>query len=138
MAMRFIRKVRTASGAVAVQIVNRTGRTVTSIEHIGSAHTNAELGILLAKAERELRPGQQVFDFGDVEQLPVRTSDVADWREPESRPKSTADAPRASPPQAKSSLHQQSSFGRFSKRLTTGWDSTSWTMLRSRPWCWRG
>ncbi len=77
MAMRFIRKVRTASGAVAVQIVNRTGRTVTGIEHIGSAHTDAELGVLLAKAERELRPGQQAFDLGDEEQLPVRTSDVA-------------------------------------------------------------
>lgn len=56
MTMRFIRKVRTKSGAVAVQIVNRTGRVVTGIEHIGSAHTDAELGILLVKAEEQLHP----------------------------------------------------------------------------------
>ena len=95
MAMRFIRKVRTASGAVAVQIVNRTGRTVTGIEHIGSAHTDAELGVLLAKAERVLRPGQQAFDLGYVEQLPVRTSDVADWRELEPPTESSTATPRS-------------------------------------------
>ncbi|PRA06991.1 hypothetical protein CQ019_06540, partial [Arthrobacter sp. MYb229] len=43
MGSRFIRKVRTASGAVAVQIVDQTGRTTTSVEHIGSANTDAEL-----------------------------------------------------------------------------------------------
>jgi predicted secreted protein len=83
MTMRFIRKVRTKSGAVAVQIVNRTGRIVTGIEHIGSAHTDAELGILLVKAEEQLHPGQQTFDFGDIEQTPGKTSDIADWRDPE-------------------------------------------------------
>lgn len=95
MAMRFIRKVRTASGAVAVQIVNRTGRTVTGIEHIGFAHTDAELGVLLAKAERELLPGQQAFDLGDLEQLPVRTSDIADWRELERPAESSMVTPRS-------------------------------------------
>ena len=95
MTMRFIRKVRTKSGAVAVQIVNRTGRVVTGIEHIGSAHTDAELGILLVKAEAQLHPGQQTFDFGDIEQAPVKTSDIADWRDPETIKQSDAKQSRS-------------------------------------------
>ncbi|MGP9490700.1 IS1634 family transposase, partial [Glutamicibacter sp. AOP5-A2-7] len=59
MGSRFIRKVRTASGAVAVQIVDQAGRTTTSVEHIGSANTDAELALLLRSAEQRLHPGQQ-------------------------------------------------------------------------------
>lgn len=81
MAMRFIRKVRAKSGAVAVQFVNCTRRTVAGSEHIGSAHTdNAELAVLLSKAEDQLRPGQQSLDFGDIEQIPVKTSPEASAR----------------------------------------------------------
>src|SRR6478736_6496501 len=47
---RFVRKVRTASGAVAVQVVTRRGRQVERIEHVGSAHTDAELALLLRAA----------------------------------------------------------------------------------------
>jgi len=94
MAMRFIRKVRTASGAVAVQIVNRTGRTVTGIEHIGSARNDAELGLLLQKAEEELRPGQQAFDLGDLEKIAVRTTDIANFTAPAPEQENTAEAPR--------------------------------------------
>ena len=79
MGSRFIRKVRTASGAVAVQIVDQTGRTTTSVEHIGSANTDAELALLLRSAEQRLHPGQQAFDFGDVEQEPATLDEVADW-----------------------------------------------------------
>ncbi|GAA1794198.1 hypothetical protein [Nostocoides veronense] len=43
MASRFVRKVRTASGAVAVQVVSKTGGVVVGVEHVGSAHTDAEL-----------------------------------------------------------------------------------------------
>lgn len=50
----FIRRVRTASGATAVQVAEYTsGRHQRIIAHLGSAHTDAELGILLARA-REL------------------------------------------------------------------------------------
>ena len=35
----FVRRVTTASGATAVQIVHKRGRRVRSIEHIGSALT---------------------------------------------------------------------------------------------------
>src|SRR5450830_1419567 len=50
MVSRFVRKVRTASGAVAVQVVTRRGRQVEQVEHMGSAHTDAELALLLAAA----------------------------------------------------------------------------------------
>nr|WP_268958148.1 hypothetical protein [Occultella glacieicola] len=41
----FVRKVPTASGARAVQIVHKQGRQVTGIEHIGSAHDEAQLAL---------------------------------------------------------------------------------------------
>jgi hypothetical protein len=43
----FVRRVKTASGATAVQIVHKRGRRVLGIEHIGSAHTDNELALLL-------------------------------------------------------------------------------------------
>ena len=46
--MAFIRKVRTASGAIAVQIAHKKHGRITRIEHIGSAHSEAELGTLLS------------------------------------------------------------------------------------------
>ena len=80
-ASRFVRKVRTASGAVAVQVVMRRGRQV---EHVGSAHTDAELTLLLAAARERLSPGQDVLDLGALPVVPARMDDVADWTaEPE-------------------------------------------------------
>ncbi len=79
MVSRFVRKVRTASGAVAVQVVTRRGRRVERIEHVGSAHTDAELALLLAAARERLSPGQDVLDLGDVPVVPARMDEVADW-----------------------------------------------------------
>ncbi|GGJ60470.1 hypothetical protein [Glutamicibacter ardleyensis] len=62
MGSRFIRKPRAVFGAVAVQIVDQTGRTTISVEHIGSANTDTELALLLRSAEQHLHPGQQTFD----------------------------------------------------------------------------
>ena len=60
MASRFVRKVRTASGAVAVQVVSKTNGVV-GIEHVGSAHTDAELRLLLRAAQvRATRAGHLV------------------------------------------------------------------------------
>ena len=84
MVSRFVRKVRTASGAVAVQVVTRRGRQVERVEHVGSAHTDAELALLLAAARERLAPGQGVLDLGDLPVVPVRMDEVADWTgEPE-------------------------------------------------------
>jgi len=54
----FVRRVTTASGATAVQIVHKKGRTVLGIEHIGSAHDEAQLAALLQAADEGLHAGQ--------------------------------------------------------------------------------
>jgi hypothetical protein len=59
----FIRKVKTKSGATAVQIVYKHGREVVRIVHIGSAHNNTELKILLALAHKKMHEGQLCFNL---------------------------------------------------------------------------
>ena len=60
-----MRRVRTASGATAVQIVHKRGRTVVGIEHIGSAHDEGQLWMLLQTARARLRVGQEMLPIGD-------------------------------------------------------------------------
>ena len=76
-----MRKVRTASGAVAVavQVMRKAGRRDVVVEHVGSAHTDAELGILLERARRIATGDQDVLDF-EVSARAQRVADVADWR----------------------------------------------------------
>lgn len=57
--MAFIRKVKTASGATAVQIARKSASQLVAIEHLGSAHTKEELEILLSLAKKRLLAGQQ-------------------------------------------------------------------------------
>lgn len=78
MGSRFIRKVRTASGAIAVQIVEKNGRVVTGIEHVGSANTDHDLAVLLTTAKEQLFPGQDTLDFS-IEQKPATMADIPDW-----------------------------------------------------------
>ena len=59
----FIRKVPTASGARAVQVVHKQGRQVVGIEHIGSAHDDSRLAVLMEVARARLLPGQDSFDL---------------------------------------------------------------------------
>ena len=61
--MVFVRKVKTASGATAVQIAERVGGRDKVLEHLGSAHDDAELTALLASARDRLRPGQGELDL---------------------------------------------------------------------------
>lgn len=56
--MVFVRKVRTASGATAVQIAERQDGRDRVLEHLGSARTDAELAALVAAARRKVYPGQ--------------------------------------------------------------------------------
>ncbi len=86
MASRFVRKVRTASGAVAVQVVTKDGGQVIEVDHVGSAHTDAELALLLEVARERLRPGQGELDLGPILQVPARVDDVADWTAPRQLP----------------------------------------------------
>lgn len=79
MVSRFVRKVRTASGAVAVQVVTRRGRRVEQVEHLGSAHTDVELALLLSAARGRLAAGQEELDLGDLPAVGPRMDEVADW-----------------------------------------------------------
>jgi Transposase DDE domain len=67
----YVRAVRTSSGAVAVQVVWKSSRGSRDIEHLGSAHTEAEVEVLKAVAAQRIAAGQ--------DQLPL---DVAAPQEP--------------------------------------------------------
>jgi len=60
----YLRTVRTASGARAVQIVHGSRRGSRTIEHVGSAHDEAELEALKAAARQRLAGGQAELDLG--------------------------------------------------------------------------
>jgi hypothetical protein len=60
----YVRTVKTASGATAVQIVHSFHRGSRDIEHIGSAHDDAEVELLKAAARQRLAAGQGVLDLG--------------------------------------------------------------------------
>ncbi len=62
--MAFVRKVRTASGATAVQVVEKRRGKLLVIKHVGSAHTDAELGLLMDRAGEILVGDQGVLDLG--------------------------------------------------------------------------
>ena len=48
----FLRRVRTASGATAVQIVEKQGRVNRVVKHLGSARDEASLKVLLEKGRQ--------------------------------------------------------------------------------------
>ena len=62
--MPYVRTIRTASGATAVQIVWSSRRGSRDIEHFGSAHDEVELELLKAAARQRLAAGQGVLDLG--------------------------------------------------------------------------
>ena len=78
--MAYVRKVRTTSGAVAVQVARKDNGRVVVLAHLGSAHTDAELGVLLARAQEVVADGQQSLDF-EVSARAQSLTDVADYRE---------------------------------------------------------
>ena len=63
--MSYVRTVRTASNATAVQIVYSNRRGSREIEHIGSAHTPAEVEILKTVARQRMHANQDALDFDD-------------------------------------------------------------------------
>jgi transposase len=64
--MAFIRKVKTKSGATAIQIVHKTYGRLTKLEHVGSAHNPEELKTLISLAKTKLQ-GNQMILFPEVE-----------------------------------------------------------------------
>lgn len=77
--MTYVRKVRTASGAVAVQVVRKHRGRREIVAHVGSAHTDAELGVLLEQARRLALGDQGMLELG-VPEPTARVAEVADWR----------------------------------------------------------
>jgi hypothetical protein len=61
----YVRTVKTASGAIAVQIVHSNRRGSREIEHIGSAHTSGEVEVLKTVARQRLHANQNTLDFDD-------------------------------------------------------------------------
>lgn len=78
MAVAFVRTVKTASNATAVQIVYSNRRGSRDIEHIGSAHSPQEVEALKAVARQRLHANQESFEFGDGrpegEALPITST----------------------------------------------------------------
>ncbi|WP_035320878.1 IS1634 family transposase [Brevibacterium sp. VCM10] len=63
--MAWIRRVRTKSGATAVQIAESVGGRRRIVRHLGSARDEAELGLLIAQAEELLADDRQgTLDLG--------------------------------------------------------------------------
>ena len=71
---------RTNSGAVAVQVARKDAGRVVILAHLGSAHTDAELGILLEQAKAIVIGGQVALDF-EVAARGQSMTEVADFRE---------------------------------------------------------
>ena len=63
--MSYVRTVKTASNATAVQIVYSNRRGSREIDHIGSAHTPAEVEILKTIVRQRMQANQDVLDFDD-------------------------------------------------------------------------
>ncbi len=69
--MAFVRRVRTGSGATAVQVVEKRQGKLVIIEHVGSAHTEVELALLMERAHRVLRGDQGMLDLGIDQTLAI-------------------------------------------------------------------
>ncbi len=75
----YVREVKTASGAKAVQVVWSSSQGSKQMDHIGSAHTLEDLEVLRAVARQKMiAAGQDELDFGDGrprrETLPIQAS----------------------------------------------------------------
>jgi hypothetical protein len=60
----FIGRVKTASGATAVQIVEKRSGVRRILAHVGSAHDEVELAVLMAGAREQLNAGRGELDLG--------------------------------------------------------------------------
>ncbi|WP_256277319.1 hypothetical protein [Actinomyces sp. HMSC075C01] len=60
----YLRQVKTASGATAVQVVAKDHGVRRIVEHLGSVHDEAGLAALMRLGRQRLLAGQQVLDLG--------------------------------------------------------------------------
>ncbi|WP_369801539.1 IS1634 family transposase [Brachybacterium sp. UMB0905] len=59
----FVRKVRTGSGATAVQVVQKRQGRLEIIKHLGSAHTPVEVALLVQRGREVVQGAQQALDL---------------------------------------------------------------------------
>lgn len=64
---------------MTVQVVEKRGSRVVSVKHVGSANSDADLAVLLERAEQLLHPEQEMLDLGDLARSASMEA-VADWR----------------------------------------------------------
>jgi hypothetical protein len=100
---------------MAVQIAERQGGRDKVLEHLGSAHTDAELSALLEVARRKIYPGQ-----GELE-LAAGTST---WRPTTSKRKSDA-SKRSVPPAGTTNKNAATTSGYYATRGETSSASCS-------------
>lgn len=72
-----MRRVRTKSGATAVQVVHKCGRRILSMDHVGSAHDEVELALLMQVAQERIHAAQLVLPLG--EDLPAGDRSPGRW-----------------------------------------------------------
>lgn len=67
--MVFVRKSPGRSGSTKVQIAERRAGRDVVVVHVGTARTDAELAVLMARARRRLHEGQAALDLdlGELE-----------------------------------------------------------------------
>lgn len=76
--MVFIRRSAGRAGATKVQLAERRAGRNVIVEHIGTAHDDAELAVLMKAAQERLHPGQDTLDLGlaDVLGAPAQAAGV--------------------------------------------------------------
>ena len=104
--MAYVRKVRTASGAVAVQVVRKHRGQRTILAHVGSAHTDAQLGILLEQGRRIAAQDQGVLDI-EVGARTQGVDGVAEWRRGELIPTPSQARGAPAPPGRTAATHSR-------------------------------
>ena len=72
----YLRQVKTASGATAVQVVAKDHGVCRIVEHLGSAHDETELEVLLEAGRQKVAAwqGQGLLDLESLEPAPGRTN----------------------------------------------------------------
>jgi hypothetical protein len=93
----YVRTVKTASGAVAVQVVWSSRRGSRNIEHVGSTHDEAEVQVLKAAARRRIVEGQGELELGlDSTEIPGGPLEITGIVAPAAITSATRSAPGSS------------------------------------------
>jgi len=62
----FIKKYKAKNGATVIQVIYKKGRQVVKTSHIGTAHTDEDLNLLIALAKEEIQGAQLALEFEEA------------------------------------------------------------------------